>query len=85
MRVDTPMALLDHDLGHRQMVDSSEEETGYTFCKWLVEQPTAKPAVVVHSFSPDGARNMGSLLLVKGIRAIPFMFGPDLLKWMSEL
>ena len=57
-------AFLDHDLGGAVFVDSwGDEPTGYTVAKWLSQNPDRKPAqIFIHSYNPDGARNMHNLL-----------------------
>ena len=55
---------LDHDLGGRQMVDSIESNTGYTFCKWIIEntETNKKIPIVVHSMNPAGSDKMAEIL-----------------------
>ncbi len=55
---------LDHDLGGMQMVDSwGTEPTGYLVAKWIAMNPDRKPKMIyIHSFNPDGARNMHNIL-----------------------
>lgn len=81
--------LLDHDLGGRVMVDSLEEETGASFCRWLGANhptPEASTLTVVHSWNPDGAREMLRLLREigwQGVTACPF--GVPLLSTLRRL
>lgn len=84
------LILLDHDLGGRQMVDSTEVETGYQFAKWLVNNhPTTDgkgPLVIIHSYNPDGARNMAHALRDGGYGKIDINpFGPTVLKYLQSL
>ena len=55
---------LDHDLGGRQMVDSNESNTGYTFCKWIIEntETNKKTPIVVHSMNLVGTEKMVEIL-----------------------
>jgi hypothetical protein len=68
---------LDHDLGGKIWVDSSEENTGYNFLRLLVNfnnqnmTPIQKNALCyVHSMNPIGANNMVNLLHDYGRDAI---------------
>jgi len=55
---------LDHDLGGRIWTDSNEENTGYQFVKWLIENQKQKNALIyIHSMNPIGANKMLNLLL----------------------
>lgn len=74
---------LDHDLGGRQYVDSKDANTGYAFVQWLVKGQYGKhvPAVIIHSYNPDGATKMGGALMNAGwylVQLIPF--GPQVFK-----
>jgi DNA-binding LacI/PurR family transcriptional regulator len=71
-----PVMLLDHDLGNQIWVDSNEENTGYQFVKWLIENNLQKNALIyIHSCNPIGANKMLSLLLDNGYDGIwhPFL------------
>ena len=61
---------LDHDLGDRVMVPSGPG-TGYEVAQWLAQHPekTDSCDIIIHSFNPDGAKNMASLLPIA--RVIP--------------
>ena len=62
---------LDHDLGGQIWVDSNEENTGYQFVKWLVENKIQKNALYyIHSMNPIGANKMLNLLLDNGYDGI---------------
>ena len=65
------LLMLDHDLGDRQMVDSSDKNTGYEFCKWLVENEKNKEIdIVIHSHNPYGAKAMEDLLIEYGFKNV---------------
>lgn len=50
---------LDHDLGGKIWEDSNEENTGYQFVKWLVDNENQKNALIyIHSLNPIGANRM---------------------------
>lgn len=51
---------LDHDLGGRVFVDSREENTGYTFAKYLKEKNITgeNEEVYSHSLNPIGRKNI---------------------------
>ena len=54
-----PVMLLDHDLGGAVWVNSQEENTGYQFVKWLVDEKIQKDALIyIHSLNPIGANKM---------------------------
>ncbi len=53
--------LLDHDLGDRVYVDSSDENTGYRVAKYIVENDISG-IVIVHSCNVVGARNIKNIL-----------------------
>lgn len=61
---------LDHDLGGEQMVDSYEDNTGYTVAKEIPNGPNSGTPIIIHSFNPIGAANMKSIL--PGSRRMPF-------------
>jgi len=55
---------LDHDLGGRIWTDSGEENTGYQFVKWIIEENKQKNTLIyIHSMNPIGANKMLNLLL----------------------
>jgi CheY-like chemotaxis protein len=78
---------LDHDLGGQVFVNSTEENTGAGFCRWLPETDVEAwyPVVVVHSYNPDGASTMMRTLRDKGYRAIQQPFGPSVLSFLSAV
>jgi len=54
---------LDHDLGGKIHVDSSEPNTGYAVAKWLEENPKFQPKeIILHSLNPVGRENMKKCL-----------------------
>jgi len=55
---------LDHDLGNAIWVNSNEENTGYQFVKWLVDNEFQKNTLIyIHSMNPIGANKMLNYLL----------------------
>jgi hypothetical protein len=66
---------LDHDLGLHHYseaeIEANEEllfgkgqaeETGYDLVQWMIENDKVPGIVVIHSWNPDGARRMATLL-----------------------
>lgn len=57
------LILLDHDLGGRQMVDSSEENTGYQLAIFIAEEKLNRDtSCITHTCNPAGADNILSVL-----------------------
>lgn len=56
------LVFLDHDLGGLQMVESSEENTGFTVAKWIRDNNPSIGWVILHSLNPGGVLNMDSVL-----------------------
>ncbi len=61
------LILLDHDLGGKQFVDSSDpkEDCGMRVAEFLRDNPEVRSqhgAIVVHSFNPDAGRAMARML-----------------------
>lgn len=54
---DYDLICLDHDLGGRQWVDSSEENTGFNFVKWLIKK---HPYMTQDGPIPNSPRNCSS-------------------------
>lgn len=54
------LILLDHDLGGRQFTE--HEDDGFTFIKLIKDKINPEAVVVFHSFNPDGAKRMRSVL-----------------------
>ena len=62
---------LDHDLDNKIWVDSQEENTGYQFVKWLVDNKLQKNSLYyIHSMNPCGASNMLNYLVNNGYDGI---------------
>ena len=50
---------LDHDLEGKIWEDSTKENTGYQFVKWMVDNNLQKNALIyIHSMNPIGANRM---------------------------
>ncbi len=57
------LIFLDHDLGGKQMVDSTEEETGYQLALTISTSDKNKNTpCIVHSCNPAGSDNILSVL-----------------------
>jgi len=68
---DFKVLLLDHDLGGQIWVDPEEENTGYSFVKWLVENNLCRNSLIyIHSLNPIGANKMLNYLLDNGYDGI---------------
>ena len=64
--------LLDHDLGNRIFVDSSDLNTGMEVVRWMERNRDSLPeikSVIVHTHNPDGAQNMIHALREMDIKA----------------
>jgi hypothetical protein len=62
---------LDHDLGGQVLVESTDENTGYQFAKWLAERKISpKTHIFCHSLNPAGSENILGVLP----QTIPFPF-----------
>ena len=72
--VDPSVVFLDHDLGGEIYVDSDNDNTGYQFAKWLVENDKKidQRTIVIHSMNPVGAENIQNILNSANI--IPFTY-----------
>lgn len=68
---DIDFFLLDHDLDGRVNVDSTEENTGHTFAKYLADRGCDGSNVIVHSMNMPGAQNIKSIL--PNATLMPFM------------
>lgn len=79
------LLLLDHDLGGQTFVDSSEENTGAGFVRWLGKAPeTDRPDIIIHSWNPDGGRAMARELVQNGwTNVVRFAFDAKLLEWLQ--
>ena len=77
--------LLDHDLGNRTFVSTSDDNTGSAFLRnKKVLKALAGKVVIIHSLNPDGAKNMAKAALDAGaqVQIIPF---PILIKRLKDL
>lgn len=62
---------LDHDLNGRIWEDSNEENSGYQFVKWLVDNGLQKKSLnYIHSMNPIGANRMLNYLIDNGYDGI---------------
>jgi hypothetical protein len=77
--------MLDHDLGDRQMVDSTDENTGFAFCKWLVSKDFNRETVIlIHSHNPCGANNMKDYLTECGYKNVFVLAFSDFVRmWIN--
>lgn len=78
------LMFLDHDLGQQEMVDSSEEDTGYQFALAIAaDERNRNVAVVVHSCNPAGADNIVAVL--PSAAKVPFtaLNIADAVKWAA--
>lgn len=70
------LLLLDHDMGG--FIDNTPgiQNTGYEFCKWLVENEKAKekPDAIVHSHNPQGAMYMVDILRKHGFPVLRYPY-----------
>lgn len=80
------LVCLDHDLGGEQMVDSTQENTGYQFALWLAERPIEDrdETIVVHSYNPEGAKRMLVALREHRYAACRVPFGLTVLGLISD-
>ena len=66
---------LDHDLGDTQMAPS-DEKSGYAVAKFISEMEDPPALVMIHSFNPEGAKNMQHVLQDSNIRmSVRTLFG----------
>lgn len=56
------LLLLDHDLGGKQMVDSSEENTGYQLAIFISKTRNKNTPCITHTCNPAGANNIVGVL-----------------------
>ena len=59
---DFDLIFLDHDLGGRVYVNSSEPDTGYQVAKFIAENGIKYQQLIIHSMNPAGAQNMLNVL-----------------------
>ncbi len=69
------LLLLDHDMGGFINDDPNEPNTGYHFCKWLIENEKDRPSVFIHSHNPCGKENMFQLLVSVGFHVEKHFYG----------
>jgi len=71
---DWDIVFLDHDLGGEQFVDTAREDTGAEVTRWIVKNKPKIDLIIVHSYNPDGAENMRSLLSQAdyNVKKVPF-------------
>lgn len=73
------LVLLDHDLGIKSFVPSTDTDCGYHFVKHVVENDIKcieDAKIIIHSQNTAGARNMSQLFLANGIVSyqVPFFY-----------
>lgn len=61
---------LDHDLGNRVYVSSSDPNTGMAVAKGVVETINSDSRFIVHSWNPAGAENIRSYLCSAGCGSV---------------
>lgn len=81
------LLLLDHDMrGVLHDIDSAN--TGFSFCKWLVNQFPRKafagPTVVLHSQSDVGRARMRDVLKKEKYRVVEYPFSSQYVSWLRE-
>lgn len=66
---------LDHDLGGREFVDSTDENTGAEVVRWIAENKPSVGTFVVHSLNPPAGNRMAEDLRGMGYAVIraPFI------------
>lgn len=79
------LILLDHDLADDHYTDQQREEgTGTEFATWLQWQPKRTP-VIIHSYNPDGAARMETVLREAGWPVTRIPFGLHLIDILKKL
>jgi len=79
------LMFLDHDLGGQEMVDSSEENTGYQFAVAVAADGRNSGAVVVvHSCNPAGADNIVAALPLAVKAPFPVLNIAAAVEWAEE-
>ena len=78
------VVLLDHDLGSETFVPSEDPNTGFIFAKFIKDSLTNEE-IVIHSFNPDGARNIFAMLVGTGKSIELFPFGDWLLSSLKNM
>jgi CheY-like chemotaxis protein len=59
---------LDHDLGGREFVGPSKEETGYEVAQWIAEHKPKIGRIIIHSFNVSAAILMEIVLKKAGYK-----------------
>jgi CheY-like chemotaxis protein len=81
--------LLDHDMDHQTMVESTEPNTGFQVAQFICTEKISARQVIVHSHNPVGAENMMMILNkyamnVKSVNRVPFADLISILKLASS-
>jgi CheY-like chemotaxis protein len=63
------LIFLDHDLGGQQWVDPNDKNTGSEVTRWMVEEMSKCPTVIIHSLNSPAAQAMKHRLLNNGFDA----------------
>ena len=65
---------LDHDLGGKVYVDSSNHDTGMEVVRWILENKPKIERIIIHTLNDDAGYLMVSTLISAGYKAeyIPF-------------
>lgn len=69
------LILLDHDLGGLTYVGEADKNTGSEVVRWMVENMTAFPPIIVHSHNHDAALSMKIKLGQAGANCERIPFG----------
>jgi hypothetical protein len=77
------LILLDHDLGNRIYVPSEDRNTGYQFCKHLLEYEITCD-ILLHSMNSVGVNNMKNLLETKFKNIYLLDFGSLTTAWKNN-
>lgn len=78
------LLFLDHDLGGREMVDSSDGNTGYQLAEFIASfTPNKTTPCVIHSCNPCGAENMSRILSHSLLIPFHLLCIESVLKWVE--
>ena len=78
------LLFLDHDLGGKQMVDSSNSNTGYQLAEFIASfTPNKGTPCVVHSCNPGGADNIVRMLPHAVKWPFPSLNIASVVKWVQ--
>jgi len=71
---DLSVLFLDHDLGGKQFVSTSDKNTGSELARWIHEENLFFDQIVIHSLNPVGALYMRLTLSssAREVRTVPF-------------